>query len=59
MVSEPVFITTQGFGSHRRGNDQTDRGGQYIAFYFVGQIPADAVRFHPPIKKLSFLPLRG
>ncbi|KAI0000752.1 hypothetical protein BJV74DRAFT_110510 [Russula compacta] len=45
MVSEPVFITTSDFGPYARANGQiVDHGGQYITFYYVGQIPADAVR---------------
>lgn len=44
MVSEPVFITVQEFGPYRRRNNNIDRGGQYITFCYVGQIPADAVR---------------
>jgi hypothetical protein len=47
MASEPVFITSHDFGPYRHGN-RVDRGGQYIIFYYVGQIPADAVRpTHP------------
>jgi hypothetical protein len=48
MVSEPVFITTTEFGPYRRRNG-VDRGGQYITFCYVGQIPADAVRLRPRI----------
>ncbi|KAI0297855.1 hypothetical protein B0F90DRAFT_1608898, partial [Multifurca ochricompacta] len=44
MVSEPIFIATQGFGPYYRGTDVVDRGGQYITFCYVGQIPEDAVR---------------
>lgn len=43
MVSEPVFITTDDFGPYRRRNS-VDRGGEYITFCYIGQIPADAVR---------------
>jgi hypothetical protein len=48
MVSEPVFVTTNDFGPYRRRSN-TDRGGQYITFCYVGQIPADAVRPAHPI----------
>jgi hypothetical protein len=48
MASEPVFITTNDFGPYRYRNNSIDRGGQYITFCYVGQIPADAVRpTHP------------
>jgi hypothetical protein len=57
MVSEPVFITTHDFGPYRYRNNTIDRGGQYITFCYVGQIPADAVRpthLHPkPISVLK------
>ncbi|KAI0278924.1 hypothetical protein BGY98DRAFT_971193 [Russula aff. rugulosa BPL654] len=43
MVFEPVFITMHEFGPYRLRNG-IDRGGQYITFCYVGQIPADAVR---------------
>ncbi|KAF8486781.1 NUDIX hydrolase domain-like protein [Russula ochroleuca] len=43
MVSEPIFITSHDFGPYRHGN-RVDRGGQYMIFYYAGQIPADAVR---------------
>lgn len=46
MVSEPVFITMHEFGPYRLRNG-IDRGGQYITFCYVGQIPADAVRHTP------------
>ncbi|KAI9463930.1 hypothetical protein F5148DRAFT_1210563 [Russula earlei] len=46
MVSEPIYITTTEFGPYyRRGvREPVDSGGEYITFYYVGQIPADAVR---------------
>jgi len=43
-ISEPVFITTNDFGPYRRRGNNVDPGGQYITFYYAGQIPADAVR---------------
>lgn len=59
MVSEPVFITTSDFGPYSRANGEVfDHGGQYITFYYVGQIPADAVRPKTCIYSiLSFLSL--
>ncbi|KAH9957793.1 hypothetical protein BC827DRAFT_1223234 [Russula dissimulans] len=42
-VFEPVFVTTTDFGPYHRYG-QADTGGQYLTFYYVGQIPADAVR---------------
>lgn len=41
--TEPVYITTQRWGPKRFGNGHVDNGGIYQAFYYVGQIPADAV----------------
>ena len=43
-ISEPVFITTNDFGPYRRRRNNVDPGGEYITFYYAGQIPADAVR---------------
>jgi hypothetical protein len=48
MTSEPVFITSHDFGPYRHGN-RVDRGGQYMIFYYVGQIPADAVGPYPSL----------
>ncbi|EIM80205.1 uncharacterized protein STEHIDRAFT_28238, partial [Stereum hirsutum FP-91666 SS1] len=42
--TEPIYITTQRWGPKRFGNGHVDNGGIYQAFYYVGQIPADAVR---------------
>jgi hypothetical protein len=54
LVSEPIFITTQDFGPYLYGKN-TDYGGQYFTFCYVGQIPADAVRLAPSFLTLSFL----
>ncbi|THH19163.1 hypothetical protein EW146_g1947 [Bondarzewia mesenterica] len=44
LNTEPVYITTQRFGPSRMSNGVVDRGGEYLAFYYVGQIAPDAVR---------------
>ena len=44
LNTEPIYITTQRFGPYRRRSGALDNGGEYIAFYYVGQISHDAVR---------------
>ncbi|KAJ6492918.1 NUDIX hydrolase domain-like protein [Mycena vitilis] len=40
---EPIFIGMQAYAGHKRGN-RTSPPGEYLSFWYAGQIPADAVR---------------
>jgi len=46
--TEPIYITTQSWAARQRFIDQPPRagqyGGEYLTFWYVGQIPEDAVR---------------
>jgi hypothetical protein len=55
MLSEPVFVTMNDFGPYRRRRNNIDRGGQYITFCYVGQIPADAVRATHPVPMSKYM----
>ncbi|KAI0742867.1 hypothetical protein C8Q80DRAFT_1191184 [Daedaleopsis nitida] len=41
LVSEPIFISTLVYGRGSGGRNR--HGGEYLTFWYVGQIPADAV----------------
>ncbi|KAJ7042958.1 NUDIX hydrolase domain-like protein [Mycena alexandri] len=43
LNSEPIYITTQAFAARTR-NNRSAPPGEYLTFWYVGQIPADAVR---------------
>ncbi|KAJ7630098.1 NUDIX hydrolase domain-like protein [Mycena polygramma] len=40
---EPIFIGIQSYDARKRGN-RISPPGEYLSFWYVGQIPADAVR---------------
>ncbi|KAI0314701.1 hypothetical protein OF83DRAFT_1063381 [Amylostereum chailletii] len=44
LRTEPIFISIVRSGPHLRRNGTFNTGTEYLAFYYVGQIPADAVR---------------
>ncbi|TFY67372.1 hypothetical protein EVG20_g3966 [Dentipellis fragilis] len=44
LNTEPIYITTMRWNPRRAEDNDWHKGGEYLAFYYVGQIPADAVR---------------
>lgn len=41
-VTEPIFISTLAYGRGQGGRNR--HGGEYLTFWYVGQIGEDAVR---------------
>ncbi|KAA1474137.1 hypothetical protein DENSPDRAFT_873203 [Dentipellis sp. KUC8613] len=44
LNTEPIYVTTMQYTPRDSEDNDWHKGGEYIAFYYVGQIPADAVR---------------
>jgi hypothetical protein len=44
--TEPIYVSVISWAPRKnRRSRATDNGGEYLSFYYVGQIPPDAVRF--------------